>query len=222
MKIGFKASEQNYWNDLLREAVEEYKEESEGAETPASHIIEWLAEWSHEIRRRQRAMLLVTAHGAKGLEFDHVVILDGGWDKAAKNMDEERRLYYVAMTRARKTLTLMSLGRSNPLQEALRGNASVIEREPVTLSNEREKIRRRHKRLKLEEVFISFAAYKPAGHSLHRSISKLSHGDALKTRVAKGRWELLDSSGGVVGQLAGKFKPRKECVALKRGFLPLC
>jgi hypothetical protein len=49
-------------------------------------------------------MVLMTAHRAKGLEFDHVLILDGGgWTQAN---DAERRLFYVAMTRARKTLTV--------------------------------------------------------------------------------------------------------------------
>ena len=196
-----------YWNELLREAVEEYEEESGGAETPASHFIEWLAEWGREIRRRQRGLLLVTAHGAKGLEFDHAVILDGGWNNPAKDTDEATRLYYVAMTRAKKTLALMRLGGSNPLREALRGSASVVEREPVAFPDEQKKFRRRHMRLSLKDVFISFAGYKPADHSLHRSISALSHGDRLGTRVVNGRWELLDGSGTVVGQFAKKFHP---------------
>ena len=42
-------------------------------------------EWGREIRRRQRGLLLLTAHRAKGLEFDHVVVLDGGWDKVDEN-----------------------------------------------------------------------------------------------------------------------------------------
>ena len=42
---------------------------------------------------------------------------------------------------------------------------------------------------------------------LHRSISALSPGDPLGTRVVNGRWELLDLSGTVVGQLAKKFEP---------------
>ena len=159
--------------------MEEYEEESGGAETPVSHFIEWFAEWGREIRRRQRGLLLVTAHGAKGLEFDHVVILDGGWDKTVKDMDETRRLYYVAMTRAKKTLALMRLGGSNPLQEALRGKASVVEREPVAFPDEQKKLRRRHMRLSFKDLFLSFAGYRPADHSLHRSISALSHGDRL-------------------------------------------
>ena len=70
------------------------------------HFIEWLAEWGRDIRRRQRGLLLMTAHRAKGLEFDHVVVLDGGWNRVGdgEDPDEARRLYYVAMTRARQTL----------------------------------------------------------------------------------------------------------------------
>ena len=87
-----------YWNDLLRQAVDEYALETSDAETLTVHFIEWLAEWGRQIRRRQRGLLLLTAHRAKGLEFDHVIVLDGGWKQPARNSDadEERRLYYVA------------------------------------------------------------------------------------------------------------------------------
>ena len=66
-----------------------------------------MAEWGREARRRQTGLLL-TAHRAKGLEFDHVVVLDGDWLRSGANEDADatRRLYYVAMTRARKTLAL--------------------------------------------------------------------------------------------------------------------
>ncbi len=204
-----KTQKTGHWNGLLREAAGEYEEESGEAEIPVSHFVEWLAEWGREIRRRQRGLLLVTAHGAKGLEFDHVVTLDGGWDQPQRDADEDRRLYYVAMTRARKTLTLMRLGRSSSrLQEALRGNPSVMEREPVSISGEHDKsLRRRRIRLSLKDVNIGFAGYRSAGHSLHRSISALSHGDALGTRAVNGRWELLDRLGAIVGQLAKNFRP---------------
>ena len=202
------AQDSGYWNDLLREAAEEYKQEADAAEIPANHFIEWLAEWGQKTRRRQRGLLLVTAHGAKGLEFDHVILLDGGWDQQNRDADENRRLYYVAMTRAKKTLALMRLGRSNRFQKALRGNASVMEREPLLISDKDDKsLKRLHLRLGLKDVNLGFAGYRPADHSLHRSISALSHGDALGTRIANGFWELLDSSGAVVGRLARKFEP---------------
>ena len=91
------------WNDLLREAVAEYADETGEGETPVEHFIEWLAEWGRDARDRQRGLLLSTAHRAKGLEFDHVIVLDGGWQKrnSGEDRDASRRLVYVAMTRAR-------------------------------------------------------------------------------------------------------------------------
>ena len=67
------------WQGLLRQAIEEYILEDGGTEAPVDRLLEWLAEWGRDVRRRQQGLLLLTAHRAKGLEFDHVVVLDGGW-----------------------------------------------------------------------------------------------------------------------------------------------
>ena len=98
------------WAALLAQALEELMlEERHAAVLPTAFVRNWLGEWSREIRRRQRGLLLTSAHRAKGLEFDHVVILDGRWGSASAAEDAEasRRLYYVSMTRARETLSLI-------------------------------------------------------------------------------------------------------------------
>lgn len=59
---------------------------------------------------------LLTVHGAKGLEFDRVWIPDcnegvfpHGRMPDEKSAEEERRIFYVAMTRAKKSLELLCL-----------------------------------------------------------------------------------------------------------------
>ena len=197
------------WIELLREAIDQYALETGGEETPATRLIEWLAEWGREIRRRQRGLLLVTAHGAKGLEFDHVVVLDGGWERSGddENADTPRRLYYVAMTRARQTLALMRCGEHHGLHAPLSENPSVLLREPAALPQPPAELARRYRRLTLRDVYIGFAGRRPAGHPVHRAIAALSPGDRLNVRVNGQHRELLSDDGTVVGRLATTFEP---------------
>ena len=128
------------WIELFREGINENVLETGGAETPVDYFVEWLAEWGREVHRKQRGLLLLPTHRAKGLELDHVVVLDGGWNRVgqAEEIDAPRRLYYVAMTRANQTLTLARLPGTNPFLDALRDVPAVLQRDaPVN-------VRRRH------------------------------------------------------------------------------
>jgi len=70
------------------------------------------------LRRDDARLTLATAHSTKGLEFDHVVVVgmeEGRFpsgravtesDEPERALEEERRLGYVAWTRARRSLTL--------------------------------------------------------------------------------------------------------------------
>lgn len=72
-----------------------------------------------ELRRDDAQLNLATAHSTKGLEFDHVAVIgmDAGRFPSARSLresteperalEEERRLAYVAWTRARRSLTLV-------------------------------------------------------------------------------------------------------------------
>ena len=196
------------WIELLEEAVAEYELEVGEAEAPADHFVEWLAEWAREHRRRQRGLMLLTAHRAKGLEFDHVVVLDGGWDRISPGEDSDapRRLHYVAMTRARRTLALARLPGPHPLQDALLDAPSVLHSTgPVDLQPAPVELTHRYRRLSLRDVFLSYAGYREPDHPVHAAIAALSPRDFLHVRADSNRWKLLDRHGTVVGELAGNF-----------------
>lgn len=68
-------------------------------------------------------VVLSTIHGSKGLEYDRVFLIDlvqnefpgrlGDSKEERKLLEEERRLFYVGMTRAKEKLTLISLAHRN-------------------------------------------------------------------------------------------------------------
>ena len=180
------------WIEMLRQAVEEHSLETATADVPAASFIEWLAEWARDARRRQNGLLLLTAHRAKGLEFDHVIVLDGGWNRVNRNEDPDapRRLYYVAMTRARQTLALSRLAGAHPFQDALHDNPSVQWRDPTTLPPPTSDLARRYRRLTLKDVYLSFAGYKPPTDRVHRAIAELAPGDQLQVLPKSDRWEM--------------------------------
>lgn len=70
-----------------------------------------------QIKQEKDAITLTTMHSAKGLEFDFVFILDANEgiiphekSNLPEDIEEERRLFYVAMTRARRYLEILCVG----------------------------------------------------------------------------------------------------------------
>ncbi len=90
-------------------------DEEDFAEHPLNHFIATTALQSGgEENTQQQTVNLMTVHAAKGLEFSHVHIIgleDGLFPhensfNTAQGLEEERRLMYVAITRAKNNLSL--------------------------------------------------------------------------------------------------------------------
>lgn len=98
----------------LRQMITAYVRETKWASRTGLGFSSWLAlrdsqtDFGSHVERVQ----VMTMHSAKGLEFDHVVIfgLDASFPRANDDeaMQDERRLMYVAMTRAKDGLHLVS------------------------------------------------------------------------------------------------------------------
>ena len=102
--------------------VEEVLEDAEGVEeAPLVRLADYLENVSlmsnvdaGDDEDASNKVALMTAHTAKGLEFPHVTVAgleenlfpSGGMLALPTDIEEERRLFYVAMTRAKKTVTL--------------------------------------------------------------------------------------------------------------------
>jgi ATP-dependent DNA helicase RecQ len=72
---------------------------------------------SNETYRDEGSVLVTSCHGSKGLEFDRVILLTDNFVARQGAGEEERRLFYVAMTRARAELALCGTWRSDLVEE---------------------------------------------------------------------------------------------------------
>jgi superfamily I DNA/RNA helicase len=103
----------------LKELMVTLDAETSASSPPLERLQNFLEEISLDTDREEEeedrgdAVTLITVHSCKGLEFPHVYVVgieDGllphSRSKVEGTLDEERRLFYVAMTRAMQTLTL--------------------------------------------------------------------------------------------------------------------
>lgn len=193
--------EGNKWVDLLAEGVAELARELKAKTMPVSDIIEWLAEWSRDTRGEQRGLLLLTAHRAKGLEFDHVVILNGGWNVLSKNEDPDapRRLFYVAMTRAQKSLAVMTTGE----HALLKGSCpALLRRELHPLRPAAMPVPHIYQLPDLKLSDLSFAGRQGDRHEVHEAIRRCKVGDPLQLEFRAPHWVFIDQTGSVVGRMS--------------------
>lgn len=183
--------------------------EIDGRSLPAADVIEWFAEWAREDWGAQRGLKLLTAHRAKGLEFDDVVILDGGWERPSRNEDQDapRRLFYVAMTRARRNLIVMS----NDNHEYLPTQSpAVINRHVTPDLASLPGPRRYFQSAEARMVDLSFAGRQGNNHPALGAIAEAKVGDPIALAREQERWHLKDSRGRSLGRMAKTFAPPSD------------
>ncbi len=197
------------WSGCLQEAITAFAEDTQGAEVALSYFRDWLAEWGRATRQRQSGLLLLSAHRAKGLEFDHVFVLDGEWQDD-NDADATARLYYVAMTRARQTLTLARLDAGNRLIDGLPENPALLRRPPTQWLPAPPGLQRHTMLPSLGGVDLGFAGRKNATHAIHRHLAALQVGAPLRLESDEHGHRLFTAEGHEVGRLSrDNFTPPK-------------
>jgi ATP-dependent DNA helicase RecQ len=207
---------------------------------PAAEIAEFCWETLAELRRERSigdGVLLATLHAAKGLEFPHVLIADGGWDKVGPSdaeAEDERRTFYVGMTRARETLTLLEIAGGGHLHLPLLGPDQprgrqpsipntpapgdradyLLRDEPIIEAPAPEVIRRRYCRLTPADLDLGYAGRQAPNAPIHRYLADLQAGASLGWRAEPIQLLLTTSEGHPVARLskraAAHWLPRSD------------
>jgi ATP-dependent DNA helicase RecQ len=205
------ARDGNPWSEQLAALIDECATTTATGRLPTQQVLEALCEVEQEPSRSMSVarLTLSTAHAAKGREFRHVVVLDGGWSNG--NIEEERRLYYVAATRAQETLTLVEFTRgANPFTRALEPGQALVRSQPGTLPARDPELDRQYVYLGLRDVDIGYAG-RTASSKVHEAIRALQVGDPLRLRNR----ELVGAGNQMVGRLAQRCElPPGDVVAV--------
>lgn len=195
------------WSDLILQGLMDLNRELASKSAPAPDIIEWLGEWSREMRGLQRGLMLLTAHRAKGLEFDHVLALDGGWSRLSKgeDVDAARRLFYVAMTRARQSFAAIALG-SHPFLDP-KTNQDLLVRAPHIDADARALCSKIYQATDPKMVDLSFAGRMSDQSASLSAIRQLNAGDEVHLTRDGQRWCLKTPAGVTVGRMSRAYSP---------------
>lgn len=204
----------NRWWLFLQDCLEKHRQSSADALLPVQRILDTLYDHIAEKNRDRvfgTGIFLGTIHASKGMEFKHVFVLDGDWSIPASNkeQEDERRLLYVAMTRAKETLALMrTADHPNAFLAPLKGDQFLFRpiQKPAVISDRQ--TFKRYELLGLEDVYMDFAGRLPANHTIHASLSAVQAGDQVNFLQVGTGFEVRSCSGACIAKLSAKSSQR--------------
>jgi ATP-dependent DNA helicase RecQ len=131
-----------------------------------------------------------------------VVLLDGGWPAGADSLNDERRLFYVGMTRAEQTLTLCEFPNGNPFSRHLPTN--IQKREYV--GRYRPELEKRYLQLSLRDIDLDYAGRQPQHAPVHAALAQHHVGDPLTLVPSEDRYLIQNEQGQTLGRTAKTFR----------------
>jgi ATP-dependent DNA helicase RecQ len=206
-KQAVRSKDANPWTSFLMRLLEAWRDESGDAERPMQEAIEFLYEGCAESRREftyGEGVTLCTVHSAKGTEFDHVLLV-GPWRLPVEHakQEEERRMFYVGLTRARKTLAVFDRGDARPSLPGTLNGAAILRREFTGKTSEEARVFLNYQVLSLEDINLSYPGWFNQRHPIHAALAALQPGDKLHlARDQGGNLELRNVASTPVARLS--------------------
>ncbi len=109
-----------------------------------------------------------------------MILLDGGWQRAAElstsNLEEERRLFYVGMTRAIERLVLMARHDQRNPHIPLIASHCYVQRPNATRPDRQ----RRFAMMGMSQLVLGYAGHSDEGQTIHNELRALKVGDAVR------------------------------------------
>jgi ATP-dependent DNA helicase RecQ len=198
----------NQWTELLNSILDDFRIETNDAELPVKEAIDFF--YNELIERKRMAtfsegVYLNTAHSAKGLEFDHVLITsDWNNPNIMSNIEDERRVFYVAMTRTRKTLSMFDRkDRRNPhlvafddINVCLKRPASAVHNMSLDL------MAKQYHVWGMKDINLGYPSTLSETHPIHQTLNNLNAGDRLIVKETSRGLLLCNMNGYVVAKLS--------------------
>lgn len=201
-----KFDRKNTWTNQIEQILESWCRINSDMEISVLRAKDFALETLLEGRREHKTgngVFMGTVHSVKGMEFPYVFILDGGWKP--KDMEEERRLFYVGMTRAKENLFLCHLENStNPHICSLNGNCFIYDRtatpsiiqgfsDDLTVSI-----------LGMADIYLDYPGFFPDSHEIHRYLSDLETGDKINLKEEEDRIYIVNDKDQIISSLSKK------------------
>jgi ATP-dependent DNA helicase RecQ len=198
----------NPWVAMLAQMHAQYQVVTVDAQLPVDYFIDWLYEALAEQRQEKTlgtGVFLNTIHSAKGMEFDHVFILDGDWKmpKERNDKEEERRALYVGMTRAKETLCLLELEKNgNPFLQRIFGSHVFRRRGAGIDQSVSGSLDRAYHLIGLKDLYLSYAGRFDPKHTVHQHLAALEFGHKVALSANGSGVEVHDHQGVCVAKFS--------------------
>jgi ATP-dependent DNA helicase RecQ len=221
-KIMARFEKKNTWTNQIEQILESWCQINSNMEISISRAKDFALETLLEERREHKTgkgVFMGTVHSVKGMEFPIVFILDGGWKH--HDIEEERRLFYVGMTRAKERLFLCQVDNTpNPHIQCLKGDGFIYERTAICAGIKGFSNDLTVSTLGMADIYLDYPGLFPGSHEIHKYLSGLKTGEKVKLTEKNNRVYIVNNTRQIIASLSKKgsalWKPHLKSILNSR------